>query len=494
MADVQQVQAGAVPVSEVLIKEPTRADSDKINSLAVLPFINASADPNVEYLSDGITESIINNLSRLRQLKVMASSPVARYKNRTHDAHVIGRELGVTAVLVGRVLLLEDKLIIRTELVATKDGAQLWGTQYNKAAADLLWIQEEIAREISETLRPRLSDEEERLLARRYTDNIEAYHFYLRGRFYWNKRTSSDLQRAIRYFWQAVQVDPAYALAYAGIADCYNWLGYTFGRMPPNEAEPKAKAAAVKALEIDDKLAEAYGSFAFVKFVFEWEWKEAETYFKKAIELNPNYASVRHVYSVYLATVWRQFDEALLEVGKALELDPLSLPINHMAALLLLLARRPDEAIVHFRKTLEIDPRYTLAHTNMGYALEYKQMYDEAVAEFLQGKPFGDASNDDMKSLEEAFRAAGWQGYLRAQLDLALARWENDGRWHGYAFSIARNYARLEDTNNALLWLEEAHKAHSGLLIWTPIELHFDSLRTDRRFTEFQHRLGLPLG
>src|ERR1051325_1997328 len=334
MADVQQVQAGAVPVSEVLIKEPTRADSDKINSLAVLPFINASADPNVEYLSDGITESIINNLSRLRQLKVMASSTVARYKNRTHDAHVIGRELGVTAVLVGRVLLLEDKLIIRTELVATKDGAQLWGTQYNKAAADLLGIQEEIAREISETLRPRLSDEEERLLARRYTDNIEAYHFYLRGRFYWNKRTSSDLQRAIRYFWQAVQVDPAYALAYAGIADCYNWLGYTFGRMPPNEAEPKAKAAAVKALEIDDKLAEAYGSFAFVKFVFEWEWKEAETYFKKAIELNPNCASVRHVYSVYLATVWRQFDEALLEVGKALELDPLSLPINHMAALL----------------------------------------------------------------------------------------------------------------------------------------------------------------
>ncbi|HET6863008.1 MAG TPA: hypothetical protein VFH91_08165, partial [Pyrinomonadaceae bacterium] len=495
IADVRQVQVEAISLSgqEVVIKEAIGADKGQINSLAVLPFINASADPNAEYLSDGITESIINNLSQLRPLRVMSSSSVARYKNRTHDPQEIGRKLGVRAVLVGRVLQLEDKLIIRTELVDAADGSQLWGTQYDKATRDILEIQEEIAREISETLRLRLSGEEQKLLTRRYTENIEAYHTYLRGRYYWNKRTPADLQRALGYFWQAVDADPAYALAYAGIADCYNWLGYIFGRMPPQEAKPKAKTAALKALEIDDSLAEAYASLAFVTYVFEWQWKEAQDYFKKAIELNPRYAPVRHVYSVYLATAWGQFDQALAQVNKGLELDPLSLPINHMAAHLLLLARRPDEAIAQFRKTLEIDSRYTLAHQNMGYAFEYKQMYTEAVEEFLQGNPFGDTSAEDMKALEGAFRVSGWRGYLQMQLDLSLARWENEGQWHGYAYSIARNYARLEDRNNAFRWLEAAYKAHSGLLIWTPIELHFDNLRSDPRYQDLLQRLGLPL-
>jgi TolB-like protein/Tfp pilus assembly protein PilF len=494
IADVRQVQVEAISLSgqEVVIKEAIWAHKGQIDSLAVLPFINASADPNAEYLSEGITESIINNLSQLRQLRVMSSSSVARYKNRTHDPQEIGRELGVRAVLVGRVLQLEDKLIVRTELVDAADGSQLWGTQYDKATRDILEIQEEIARQISETLRPRLSSEDQKLLTRRYTVNIEAYHRYLRGRYYWNKRTSADLQRALGYFWQAVDADPAYALAYAGIADCYNWLGYIFGRMPPQEAKSKAKSAALKALEIDDSLAEAYASLAFVKYVFEWQWDEAQDYFKRAIELNPRYAPVRHVYSVYLATVRRQFDEALAQVNKGLELDPLSLPINHMAAHLLLLARRPDEAITQFRKTLEIDPRYTLAHQNLGYAFEYKQMYTEAVEEFLRGNPFGDTSAEDMKSLERAFRVSGWRGYLRMQLDLSLARWENEGRWHGYAYSIARHYARLDDRNNAFIWLEEAYKAHSGLLIWTPIELHFDNLRSDPRYMDLLRRLGLP--
>jgi len=314
----------------------------------------------------------------------------------------------------------------------------------------------------------------------------------LRGRYYWNKRTSADLQRALGYFWQAVDEEPAYALAYAGIADCYNWLGYIFGRMPPQEAMPKARAAAFKALEIDDHLAEAYASLAFVKCVFEWQWKEAQDYFKKAIDLNPRDAPVRHVYGVYLATVCGQFDQALAEVNKGLELDPLSLPINHMVGHLLLLARRPDEAIAQFRKTLEIDPRYTLAHSNMGYAFEYKQMYPEAVEEFLQGNPFGDTSAENQAVLERAFRVSGWEGYLRKQLDLSLERWEGDGRWHGYAYSIARNYARLGDRNNAFLWLEEAYIAHSGMLIWTPIELHFDNLRSDPRYIDLQRRLNLP--
>jgi TolB-like protein len=500
IADVRQVQVEDISlpgqetktVTQVVIKEVVGTQTEQINSLAVLPFVNASADPKAEYLSEGITESIINNLSQLRQLRVMSSSSVLRYKGRTDDAQAIGRELGVRAVLLGRVLQHGDKLIIRTELVDATDGSQLWGARYDKANTDILEIQEEIAREISETLRLRLSGEEQKLLTRRYTENIEAYHTYLRGRYYWNKRTSADLQRALGYFWQAVDEEPAYALAYAGIADCYNWLGYIFGRMPPQEAMPKARAAAFKALESDDHLAEAYASLAFVKCVFEWQWKEAGDYFKKAIELNPRYAPVRHVYGVYLATVWRQFDQALAEVNKGLELDPLSLPINHMVGHLLLLARRPDEAIAQFRKTLEIDPRYTLAHSNMGYAFEYKQMYPEAVEEFLQGNPFGDTSAENQAVLERAFRVSGWEGYLRKQLDLSLERWEGDGRWHGYAYSIARNYARLGDRNNAFLWLEEAYIAHSGMLIWTPIELHFDNLRSDPRYIDLHRRLDLP--
>jgi len=494
IAEVRQVQVQATKVAgqEVVIKEAI-PHKRLINSLAVLPFINASGDPNAEYLSDGITETIINNLSQLRHLKVMSSSSVARYKTRTLDTQKIGSELDVRAVLVGRVLQLENKLIIRTELVDTADGAQLWGTQFDKTTRDILEIQEEIAREISEVLGSRLSSAEQKLLSRRYTENIEAYHTYLRGRYYWNKRTSADLQRALGYFWQAVDADPTYALAYAGIADCYNWLGYFFGRIPPQEAKPKAKTAALKALEIDDSLAEAYASLAFVTCVFEWQWKEAQNYFKKAIELNPRYAPVRHVYSVYLATVWGQFDQALAQVNKGLELDPLSLPINHMVAHLLLLARRPDEAITQFRKTLEIDPHYTLAHQNMGYAFEYKQMYSEAVEEFLRGHPSGNTHGEDVKALESAFRVSGWRGYLRMQLDLSLARWENEGQWHGHSYSIARNYARLEDMNNAFLWLETAYKAHSGLLVWTPIELHFDKLRADSRYKNLLGRLGLPL-
>ena len=500
IADVRQVQVEAINLpgqeartfTQVVIKEVIGTQTEQINSLAVLPFINASADPKAEYLSDGITESVISHLSQLPQLKVMAGSTVFRYKGRVDDPQGIGRELQVRAVLLGRVLQLGEKLIIRTELIDVADGSQIWGAQFNRTPSDVLHLQTEIAEEISRALQLRITNAEKQHLVKTHTQNIEAYHHYLRGRYYWNKRTPADLQRALEYFWQAVDEDPTYALAYTGIADCYNWLGYFFGRMLPQEAMPKARAAALKALDIDDTLGEAYASLAFVKYVFEWQWKEAQDYFKKAIELNPRYPPVRHVYSVYLATVWRQFDQALAEVNKGLELDPLSLPINHMVGQLLLLARRPDEAIAQFRKTLETDPRYTLAHSNMGYAFEYKQMYPEAVEEFLQGNPFGDTSAGNLAVLERAFRVSGWEGYLRKLLDLSLARWESDGRWHGYAYSIARNYARLGDRNNAFLWLEKAYIAHSGMLIWTPIELHFDSLRSDPRYLDLHRRLNLP--
>src|SRR2546425_3455995 len=257
--------------TEVRIKESITTKRQPIKSLAVLPFINASADPESEYLSDGITESIINNLTQLSPLRVMARNTVFRYKGTEANAQAVGRELSVGAVLLGRVLLFGDQLIIRAELVDTSDGSQLWGEQYNRPPADLLAIQEAVAKEIAEKLRLKLTDKERRLVTKRYTENTEAYHLYLKGGFYANMRTPHDLNRGLEYFQQAIELDSLYAPAYAGVAACYVDLGYMFGRMPPTEAMPKAKAAALQALDIDDKLGEAYTYLAMINFSFEWD-------------------------------------------------------------------------------------------------------------------------------------------------------------------------------------------------------------------------------
>ncbi|MFN2453327.1 MAG: winged helix-turn-helix domain-containing tetratricopeptide repeat protein [Pyrinomonadaceae bacterium] len=475
----------------ITFREETVAATEPIKTLAVLPFVNVNSDPALDYLSDGITESIINSLSQLSPLRVLARSTVFRFKGREVDPQQIGRELGVRALLIGRVIQLGDKLVVSTELVDTTDGAQLWGTQYNRTTSDILALQEDIASEISRNLRLKLTSAEQKQLSKRYTEDVQAYHLYLRGRYYWNKRTPETLERALEFFREAVDKDPTYALAYAGIADCYNYMGYIFGRTPPVEAMSKARAAALKALEIDDRLAEAYASLAWIKYIFEWDRDSALNNLLKAIELNSNYAPVRHVYGSYLATVWGRFDEAVAEGQKGLELDPLSLPINHIVGFVLLLARRPDEAIIQFRRTLEIDPHYTIAHYNLGYAYEYKRMYKEAIEEYLRGSELGRASEEERMLARRMPRPSGWKDYLKKHLDLSLAEWEAEGPWHGYAYYIARNFARLGDKENAFVWLERAYEMRSGMLIWLNIEVSFDGLRSDPRFVDLVRRVGL---
>ena len=351
-----------------------------INSLAVLPLTNDSGDPTAQYLSDGITESIINSLSQLPTLRVMAISAVRRYKNLDFDPQTVGRELGVHAILTGRVLPLGDRFVIGTELVNVADGSQLWGERYNRKLSDIFEAQEDIAREVSYKLRLRLSREQRKLLAKHYTDDPEAYKLYLKGTHHSSKWTEAGWKQGIEYFTLAVERDPNYALAYAGLANTYIKLGL-FGVTPQKESYAKAKAAATKALETDSRLAEAHASLGFVMEFYDWDWAGARRELWRAIEINPNYAEAHFLFSYYL-THMGQFDSAFAEIMHAQELDPLSIQYIVGAADIYKDARQYDRAIELCRKALELDANYGEAFLFSGQAHEYKGSYDEAIAAY----------------------------------------------------------------------------------------------------------------
>jgi adenylate cyclase len=457
-----------------------------IDSLAVLPLANASADPGTEYLSDGITESIINTLSQLPQLKVMARATVFRYKGKEVDVQEVSRELGVRAVMSGRVLQFGDNLIIKTELVDTADGSQLWGDEYRRKSADIFEVQEEISKEISEKLRIKLTGEEKRLLVKRYTDNTEAYRLYLQGRFCLSKMTKDALNNAIRHFQQAINVDPEYALAYAGLADAYYAL--SSAHLPPNEAMPKARGAAEKALEIDDTLAEAHASLALVKAFYEWDWAGAEDEYKRAIELNPGYASAHHWHGWSLALIGR-LNEAILEIKQASELDPLSLEINTDLGLSFLFARQYDQAIEQFRKVIEMDPNFIWTHFFMGWAHEQRGDYEEAVKEFQKTAQLDD-SPLILAALGHTYALSGRRDEaLRVLAEMK----EMQERSHVSSYHFAIIHAALGDRDEALRWLEKSYLAREEALVWLKVDPRLDTLRTDARFIDLQRRVGLPL-
>ncbi len=342
-----------------------------IESIAVLPFQNRSTEPDSEYLSDGLAESLIYRLSQLPNLKVSPTSSVFRYKSKEVDPIKVGQELGVSAVLTGRIVQRGDNLTISAELVDVRYNKLLWGERYDRKMSELLATQREIAREIVDKLKLRVSGQEKGL-AKHYTESNEAYQFYLKGRFYWNKRSQEGFQKALEYFQQAIERDPNFALAYSGLADTYNLLGSPEaggGDMPPNEMLTKAKAAALKALEIDDSLAEPHVSLAHTKYFYDRDWAGAEREFKRAIELNPNYPVAHHWYAIYLSVVGRQ-REALAEIRRAQDLDPLSLSINAWLGRILGLAGQSDQALEQLRKTVEMDPNFILAHYRLGSLYE----------------------------------------------------------------------------------------------------------------------------
>ena len=460
-----------------------------INSLAVLPFVNTSTTPSTEYLSDGITESVINNLSQLPSLRVMARSTVFRYKGKEADAQKVGRELGVGAVLTGRLLERGDTLIVQTELMDVSKGMQLWGAQYNRSVADLLVVQEDISREISERLRLRLTGEEKALLAKPPTTNNEAYQLYLQGRYWWNKRNPEALQKGLQFFQQAVDKDPGYALAYVGIADSYNFLAlYGLDALPPREAMPKAKAAALKALELDPTLGEAHVSLAMVLTLYDWDFPTAEKEFKRAIELNPRYPTAHGQYATYLAAMGR-LEEAIVELHRTLELDPLSLSARHYLARTLYWAGRNDEAIAEEQKVLEMEPNFYLSHHLLGQISLGKGQKEEAMAELRRALELSHGALIPLATLGYTQAATGNRAEAMKTLqrlgDLSKQRYIP-------AFYFATVYSGLGQKDEAFEWLEKAYQERSNYLLLLKRVECMVPLRSDPRFQDLVRRIGLP--
>jgi TolB-like protein/Flp pilus assembly protein TadD len=457
------------------------------NSLAILPFVNASADRGLEYLSDGITESIINNLSQLPQLKVMARSTVFRYKSREIDPQEVGERLCVRAVLTGRVLQRGDRLNVQTELVDVSDGSQLWGEQYDRSSADIFEVQEEIAREIAGKLRLRLSGEERGRLTKRYTENTAAYQLYLKGRYYWNKRTVEALEKGIECFRQAIGVDPDYALAYAGISDCYAFLGDVgLTAIPSREAFSKAREAARKALEIDAALAEAHNSLAHVS-MHDFNWPEAETAFKRAVELSPNNAIAHQWYAYYLLFHGRN-DEALAEAARGLELDPLSLGANGDMGQILYYTRQYDAAIEQYRKGVELEPNFYRQHLWLGWAYEQKRMYAEAVAEFRKARAL---SADDTEALAALGCVLALSGETGEASSILAELSELSPQKYVSPYNVALLHLRLGERDRAFEWLDTAYREQAEWMIYLSVDPRFDDLRADARFTRLLRRIGL---
>ena len=459
-----------------------------IDSIAVLPFTNVNADPNMEYLSDGITESLINSLSQLSKIQVKSRNSVFPYKGRETDAQAVGHELGVQAVLTGRVSQHGDALLIGVELVNVRDNNQIWGEHYNRKLAEIVTVQEEISKEISEKLRLRLTGEEKKRLNKPYTENSEAYHLYLKGRYYWNRRPRG-LREGINYFEQAIEKDPMYALAYTGLADSYSVLAtWEDGTVSPDEAMPKANAAVLKALEIDETLAEAHTSLAYIKLHFDWDWLGTEKELKRAIDLNPAYANAHHWYSHCLMTMGRT-RESFTESKRALELDPLDRIINGHQSWHYYYARQYDQSIEKCLKMLQMDSSSFWAHFELGRGYEQKGMVEEAIAELNRATTLAKHMTWAIGALGHAYGVSGQKSQAQRVLDqlkeLSKQRYVSPS-------DIAVVQVGLGEKDQAVASLQKAYQERSWYMVLLKLDPRLDSLQSDPRFQDLVRKVGLP--
>ena len=488
-ANVEKVES---PTASVVTRESsaTRAAASAntlqaTNSLAVLPFENVSALPDFEYLSDGLTESIINGLSHLQNLRVSSRNTVFRYKlTEGMDPQEIGQKLGVCSVVLGRILQLDDRLIISTELVDVANGWQMWGEQYHRTPSDILAIQKEISGAICSRLKARLTREEKQRLGKYYTQDPDAYHLYLKGRYHWNKYDEQGLRKAIDYFTQAIEIDPTYALAYAGLADSYYRLSNVYA--PTIEAMPKAKAAALKALEIDEGLAEAHAALGLVYMSFDWDWPAAETEFMRAVELKPNYALARQRLGLFYYLQAR-FDKSLYEMQLAAELDPLSPQLFLSIAGVFFLMRDYDEAQRELQKALEIDGNHQPALYLLGRIYVQLGKFAEAISIFEKLCSMDDAPM--FKGvLGSAQALAGQESSARSTLK-DLEQQSKQRYVSGHHKAII--HLALGDKNQTFACLEEALHNRCEMMTWLKVDPAFDSIRRDLRFTKLLRRVGL---
>jgi eukaryotic-like serine/threonine-protein kinase len=454
----------------------------QIESIAVLPFVNESGNTDVEYLSDGMTETLISSLSQLPKLNVKARSSVFRYKGKEFDLPKVAQELKVQAILTGRVVQRGEQLTLSLELVDARTENVLWSERYNRRQTDLVTLQSELARDVSSKLKAKLSGADEQKLAKTYTENSAAYQLYLKGRFYLNKRERRDFQQAIEYFKQAIALDPKYALAYAGLADSYA-LPSTFGFTPPSEGMTKAREFALKALSFDGSLAEPHTTLGLTLLSYDYDFAGAERAYKRAIELNPNYATAHHWYGEMLTSVGR-FDEAAAEYRRGLEIEPLSLPLNWDYGRCLYLSRKFDDAITQHKKTLELDAGFSRAHRTLSEVYRVKGDHAKAIEEQVKNFELsGEPQNAAL--IREAFAKGGWQGYLR------LVTAENSSLKDRH-FVIAKAYVELGEKDKAFAELNKAYENRESPLQWLKVEPQLDPLRSDPRFQALLKRVGFP--
>jgi len=458
----------------------------KITSLAVLPFQNAGGDPESEYISDGITETLINNMSGVTDLRIIARTTAFTYKGKEVNPTKVGNELKVEAVLMGKVVHRKDDLTVQVDLVDTTKGSQIWGERYMRKLSDIVNVEQEIARQITERLKIELSGEERKRISEKPTQNIEAYHLYLKGRYQWNKRTEEGLQKARDYFQEATEQDPTFARAYAGLADVYVSF-FDYELLPPEEATKRAKAAAFKALEIDPDLGEAHSSLAHA-YLHEWKWSDSENEFRRAIQLDPGYATTYHWYALCLTSLGRT-KEAVAAMKKAAELDPLSLRISADLGMALLANRQFDEAIQQETKTLDMDSKFRVAYWIRGMALEGKGEYAKAIEQFQQALKLSPNNPNYLAALGHAY---GMWGKKEEALRI-LKQLQAFPKEHGtFPFFLALVYTGIGDRDSAIQMLEQSIADRSGSARYLKIEPRLDPLRSDPRYSELIRKVGLP--
>ncbi len=463
----------------------TNASSITNKSIAVLPFDNLSGDPQNAYFSEGVQDEILTRLAKIAELKVISRTSTQRFKSAPNDLRQIAQQLGVANILEGSVQKANDQVRVNVQLINALTDAHLWADTYDRKLTDIFAVETEIAKTVADMLQAKLTGSEQHVIAARPTENTEAHQLYLKGRFFWNKRTGSDLKKSIDYFEQAIAADPNYALAYAGVADGYVWLpGYTAGT--PRDCYPKAKAAAKKALELDDTLAEARTSLAIAIWLYDFDSSQANREFQRAIELNPNYAIAHQQYGNITLSALGRFDDAIAEGKRAVELDPLSLVINTDLGSNYCYARRYDEAIAQLRKTLEMDAGFYIAHVVLAQALDAKGARDAAIVEWQKAR----ALNDDPAVLGLLARAYGLSGN-KVEVEKILGQLkELSKQRYVAAYSFALVYLGLGDKEEALRWLEQSYQDRAGSDIgYIRVDPLLDPLRGDPRFEALAEKI-----
>jgi len=485
-AAISGIAAGIIAALVIAAIVYSSANSSKggyIDSIAVLPLVTNSSDQNAQFLSDGITDSLIDSLSQIPHLRVMSRSSVFHYKGGEIDPEAVGRELKVKAVLTGRLMQHGDNLFVSTELVSTSDNSHIWGGDYNRKVSDILSLQEELAHMISGKLRITLSSDQKQKLARQITSNPEAYQLYVKGRYYADKWTGEGWNKAIEFFRQAIDKDPSYASAYAGMAESYTMLGFN-QYLPPNEAFPNAMAAAKRAVDLDDGLAEAHASMGLVSLMM-WDWAHADQELRRALELNSNLSDAHEYLSWYLAAVGK-LPEAVSEGKMAQDLDPLSISINTGLDTLYYLQRDYDKALAQCRKALEISPDAGTIHYDLFDIYSAKSMHDQAIDE-LEKEIGSEGGPGESASIDQSYKQNGYAGAMRRAIEIA----SNTSVEDYDPYLAAKGYMLLGDKDKAFVWLNKAADAHSQIL-FIKSDPYWDSVRSDPRYADLLRRIRLP--